>query len=277
MTSDLLSLPDDFFIGSDDTLICFYSNNKSSVKNKVVFTKNMFCLLQHGVKLVQTAWGEETITNKDLLILTSGSALMSESVAEDDNYEAILIFFGNDTLSDFYAKHPFKSSTKPQKKSILKVTRDEFLNNFCQSLQLLRSDNNKSIDDLKVQEILGYISAKYPDTFQLLVSQALRDKSTIKLKQVVDFNLNKGMSIEELSFLCDMSVSTFKRHFAAIYNMPPQRYFTQLKMEQAKRFLSLQKKPTEIYSELGYENLSAFSSEFKKHFGLSPKQFQNNI
>ena len=36
----------------------------------------------------------------------------------------------------------------------------------------------------------------------------------------------------------------------------------------------MQKRPSEIYADLGYENLSAFSTEFKKHFGMPPKQFQ---
>ncbi|WP_071781165.1 AraC family transcriptional regulator [Adhaeribacter aquaticus] len=31
-----------------------------------------------------------------------------------------------------------------------------------------------------------------------------------------------------------------------------------------------------MYYELGYESLSAFSNEFKKHFGLSPKQLQTH-
>jgi len=273
MNNSLFKLPDDFGIGSHDSLIYFYSNDKSSTKNKVVFTKNMFCLLQQGLKEVQTATGKQKVTDQELLMMTSGSVLMSESLAEQNTYEAILVFFGNDTLADFCNAHQLTIAKKESNTPVLKVQRDEFLNHYCQSLQLLRRQNNTAMNELKVQELLGYISSTYPEVFQQLVSNALAGKTDIKLKQVVELNLDKGLTVEELAFLCDMSLSTFKRHFVSQYNMPPQKYFIQVKMEKAKKSLALQKHPSEIYSELGYENLSAFSHEFKKYFGVSPKQF----
>lgn len=273
MNSDIYPLPDYFHISSNDTMIYFYSNNKASVKNKVVFTKNMFGLLLQGIKEVQTATGKEIITSGELLMLTSGSVLMSESLAENDKFEAILIFFGNNTLSDFCTKRKLTTNKKTTN-SIIKIFRDDFLNNFCNSIKLLRKENNTEIDELKVHEILGYVSSKFPETFQQFVSNAFADKTSTKLRQVVELNSNKGLTVEELAFLCNMSISTFKRHFADIYNMSPQKYFTKIKMEQAKGLLSLHKRPSEIYHELGYEHMAAFSNEFKKYFGISPKQFQ---
>ncbi len=273
MSSEIYTLPEDFNIGPADTLIHFYSNDRPSAKNKVVFTKNMICLLLHGIKEVQAATGTGTITSNDALLLTSGSILMSEQTVAN-KYEAILIFFGNKTLTDLCIKRGVSFTGKAVPNSIFKVPQDEFMKNFCFSLQLLKEQGNTGMNEVKVEEILNYISTTSPDLFDHFVSQALAVKSGIKIKQVVGMNLNKGLTTEELAFLCDMSISTFKRHFANQYKMPPQKYFLQQKMEQARSLLSLQKRPSEIYAELGYENLSAFSNEFKKHFGLSPKQFQ---
>lgn len=198
MNTELFTLPDDFCSGSNDTLIYFYSNTRSSVKNRVVFTKNMFCLLQHGVKEVQTAAGKEVITSGQVLMLTSGSTLMSESVAENNRYEAIIIFFGNKTLTDFCARHKLtvKSSAG---KAIYKVSRDAFLDNYCYSVQLLRAQHAAGMDELKTHEILAYVYSKYPETFRQFVSQALASGTDIKLKQVVELNSNKGLTIEELA------------------------------------------------------------------------------
>ncbi|MEL1244598.1 AraC family transcriptional regulator [Flavobacterium sp. DGU11] len=273
MSSIIYTLPEGFTTGTDDTLIYFYTNDRPSEKNKVVFTKNMLCLLQNGIKVVHTANGKEIVTNEEVLMLASGSILMSEQTVAN-KYEAILIFFGNKTLSDFCAKRRLSFNEKSPSKSIFKVPQDSFLKNFCLSLKLLKEQGNSEMNEVKIQEVLNYISTTSPDIFNRFVGQALAGKSDIKIKQVVGLNLHNGLTTEELAFLCDMSVSTFKRHFAALYNMPPQKYFLQQKMDQAKLLLSLQKRPSEIYAELGYENLSAFSNEFKKHFGLSPKQFQ---
>ncbi len=233
----------------------------------------MFCLLQIGVKEVQTAEGKELITDRDILLLSSGSTLMSERVAENKEYEAILIFFSNKVLSDYAATSLCSKTNLDQAKGICKFEKDPFINNFCESLQLLRRQGNSEMDELKARELLMYVSVRYPDQFKAFVLQAFNDKTEIKLRQVVSLNLNKGLSIDELAFLCDMSVSTFKRHFMSTYKMSPQRYFQQMKMDKARFLLSLQKRPSEIYTELGYANLAAFSNEFKKYFGCSPSQF----
>lgn len=277
MNTEVFTLPDDFNKNVEDNLIYFYENNRSSRNNKVVFTRNLLCLLQHGTKEVHTAGQRELVTNREILMLTSGSTLMSESLADNGRYEAILIFFSNEVLIDFCASGSLKADRGKHGTSIYKIGRDEFLKNYCQSLYLLRTQGSSALNYLKVREILSYIHLKYPETFQHFISSALSSGANVKLRQIVESNLNKGLSIDELAFLCNMSASTFKRHFSATYNTSPQKYFNRLKMEQAKALLSLQKKASEIYMELGYANLSAFSNEFKKHFGQSPSQFQSNI
>jgi AraC family transcriptional regulator, exoenzyme S synthesis regulatory protein ExsA len=274
MTKEIYTLPADFGI-EDETSIYFYSNDQSSVKNKIVYTKNVLCLLLRGKKEVQTPAGKEVVTSDEMMILTSGSVLLSESLSDNDRSEAIIIFFDNKILSDVCAKRKLKINPGIAIKPLLKIVRDDFINTFCQSLQVLQQENNTAINEFKVQEILGYISSKFPEIFQQLVSQALADPSKIKLQQIVDLYANKGLTVEELAFLCNMSTSSFKRRFADIYEMSPGKYFTHLKMEQAKLLLSMQRRPSSIYPELGYENLSSFSNEFKKHFGVSPKQFQS--
>jgi AraC-like DNA-binding protein len=275
MQEQRATLPNDFGIGSDDTLIYHYSNKKPSVKNKVVFTTNMICFLQHGVKGVETATGREVITSKDVLILANGSTLMSESVAEGNRYEALLVFFGNKTLADFCAHQNISIDKKIQSHSILKVQRDEFLQLYSQSLSLLAHEPNTNLNRIKVQEVLSYLSLKFSDVFQRLVAQALSDKTDIKLRQVVELHAGNNLTVEELAFLCNQSLSTFKRHFTDLYGVSPQKYFLRKKMEQAKALLSLQRRPSEVSAEIGYGSLSSFSNEFKKHFGISPKTYQH--
>jgi AraC family transcriptional regulator, exoenzyme S synthesis regulatory protein ExsA len=273
MTKEIYSLPSDFGL-NNETSIYFYSNDKSSVKNKIIYTTNVLCLLLCGKKEVQTPTGKEIITSKDMMILTSGSVLLSESVSDSNKSEAIIIFFDNKILLDVCAKHKVTIAPGMRPNQLLKISRDDFIDNFCQSLQLLRQQNNTAINELKVQEILSYLSSKFPVIFNQLVAQAVDDAGSIKLQQIVDLNAAKNLTIEELAFLCNRSVSTFKRHFVEIYGLSPRKYFTQLKMEQAKLLLSLQKRPSAIYLELGYENLSAFSNEFKKYHGVSPNSFK---
>lgn len=266
-------LPDDLSDSTYDALIHFYHTTLSSRKNKVVFKKNMACFLLKGVKEVHTSTENICISNNEVLILCNGSTLMSETVASNGEYEAILLFFGNDTLLNVCNQLKYKIPKNINSKGVISFTKDRYLRHYVDSLQLLR-DSNTTIHEIKVREFLVYLLTEHPDVFKQLLAQAFKDSKNIKLQQVIEMNVNSGLNLNELAFLCDMSLSSFKRHFFELYEMSPQKYFLDKKMGKALHLLSLQKSPTEISNELGYENLSAFSYEFKKRIGVSPKQYQ---
>lgn len=92
----------------------------------------------------------------------------------------------------------------------------------------------------------------------------------LPLRTVVAHHQDGNLSIAELAFLCNMSVSTFKRRFQDVYGKAPGRFLHERRMERAKSLLSRNLRPSEIYLDLGYESPAAFSTEFKKHFGVAP-------
>jgi AraC-like DNA-binding protein len=72
-----------------------------------------------------------------------------------------------------------------------------------------------------------------------------------------------------------MSLSSFKRRFARIYGNSPNRWLLEKRMERAAKMLRQHnRKASEIYYELGYENLSSFIQSFKQIYGITPKQYQ---
>jgi AraC-like DNA-binding protein len=75
-----------------------------------------------------------------------------------------------------------------------------------------------------------------------------------------------------------MSLSTFKRRFARLYGNSPNRWLLEKRMEMAAEMLRKSDcKASEIFSELGYENLSSFIQSFKQIYGVTPKQYQLSI
>ena len=91
-------------------------------------------------------------------------------------------------------------------------------------------------------------------------------------RKIVDANIHTHLNVAEIAFLANMSLSSFKRHFAKTYNANPGRWLQQKRLQQAKKILDKgDKKPSEIYALYGYTNLSNFSTAFKNEFGYSPK------
>lgn len=53
--------------------------------------------------------------------------------------------------------------------------------------------------------------------------------------------------------------------------MTPQKWLTERRLELAHyQIEEKQRKPIDVYFEVGFENLSHFSHAFKKHFGYAP-------
>jgi AraC-like DNA-binding protein len=125
----------------------------------------------------------------------------------------------------------------------------------------------------KLEEILLYLIERERPVLTDFIHTALQSVPSPEIIEVIKNPANINLTVEELAFLCSMSISTFKRKFAEIYNTSPKKYFIEQKMKQAVYWLRQNKRPSEIYYELGYENLSAFSNEFKKCFGVSPSTY----
>lgn len=70
-----------------------------------------------------------------------------------------------------------------------------------------------------------------------------------------------------------MSLSTFKKCFIKEYNENPNKFLQKKRLAKAKELLQQRKqKPSEMYLELGYKNLSNFRAAFKNEFGLTPRE-----
>ena len=84
---------------------------------------------------------------------------------------------------------------------------------------------------------------------------------------------NDFPGIERLAAMAHMSPTKYKLLYTRIYGMPPKKYFIQKKMELAREMLATGNyRVSEIVYELGYSNQGFFTQQFRKIFGVLPKQ-----
>ena len=270
-------LPHDF--GSDpsaEVYFHYYSTDSSSIKNKVFLSKNLICLLLSGEKEVFNRYSQEKVDRERLLLVPAGSALMSENVADTETFQSILLFFPSSLMLGLL--HDGLLGTKdhrPVQKSIRAIGKDAFIRNFEDSLQLLRDciDKEEAMRQHKLQELLLYLLAKHPAQMHGFLRESLQADEALSFRQTVESNLDRGLCLEEMAFLCHMSLSTFKRKFAHVFNDSPGSFMLAHKMNAAKKLLMAGKAPADVSARLGYHETSSFSKAFKKHFKSSPKAF----
>lgn len=80
-------------------------------------------------------------------------------------------------------------------------------------------------------------------------------------------------SIESLAKTAYMSESKLKKLFKKAYGMAPYEYYQKNRMHKAKELLRSRKHSvSQVGTMLGYQNMSNFSSAFKKEFDCLPSQ-----
>jgi AraC family transcriptional regulator, exoenzyme S synthesis regulatory protein ExsA len=86
-------------------------------------------------------------------------------------------------------------------------------------------------------------------------------------------NFKFNVSIERFAYLTGRSLSAFKRDFEKIFGATPSHWLVQKRLEEAYYLINRKsKRPSDIYLDLGFEDLSHFSFAFKRLFGHTPTQ-----
>lgn len=252
-------------------------------KAKVILHHHMFGLLQEGQKSIFYPQKNVVINDNQLLMLSAGNCIMSEkTAAESGRYRAILLFFDAAALGRFMVKHPGlgaerrKGAKAPEPFIVLE--KDSFLKNFIASLDLLLTRDtplSKEWQFMKFEELMLYLFESRPSALLDFYTAAQGNEEEWEIRRTVETNIENNITVEELAFLCNTSLSTFKRRFTKIYGTSPNKWMLQKRMEMASDMLRQQgNKPSDVYHKVGYENLSSFIESFKQTFGVTPGAWQ---
>ena len=262
--------------------IFHYESDTASIKGRITLQQNLFSFLLEGEKTVYYPATKVSIKPDQFILLSAGNCLMSEKIAaQDGRYRSILISFDNNILADFFSKYPeiLQSTNRQyQEEPFLVFDKDAFLNNFIESLRCILTIGQSVSADMrliKLHELLLYLGENYPGQLQLLRNISQEADEQITIRQAATANIEHPVTVEELAFLCNTSLSTFKRRFAKVYGTSPNKWLLEQRMHKAAQLLRQgDHKASEIYYQIGYENLSSFIQSFKQIYGVTPKQYQ---
>ncbi len=104
------------------------------------------------------------------------------------------------------------------------------------------------------------------------------DLNTIeRIKKYIDENY-KSASLESISDFFHLNLHYISRLFKMKTNMNFSDYLTQVRMEKAKILLATSEQLiSEICSCVGYSDPRSFSKAFKKHTGVTPREYKLNL
>lgn len=89
--------------------------------------------------------------------------------------------------------------------------------------------------------------------------------------------MHQPLTVRELAEAVRMSESGFAHMFKATTGVSPLQFLKQMRLEHACKFLLSGSNVSETADSVGYTSLSHFISEFKRHFGESPRAYAQRL
>lgn len=121
------------------------------------------------------------------------------------------------------------------------------------------------------------IDRKTQSPFIMFRGQKKHEDEPIKLAQdFIEENVGERISVEDLALKYAIGRRHFERRFKKATNNTPVEYIQRVKIEAAKKFLeNSSKNVTEVMYEVGYNDIKAFRTVFRKITGLAPMEYRN--
>ncbi len=139
--------------------------------------------------------------------------------------------------------------------------------------ELFRHD--ETAENIKPTELL-YLIISHGDC--CLKSKLLRNMDIAggNFEQIVYNHMFKDISIEQLSEICNRSLTSFKKEFKRHFEMPPHKWYIRQRLMHSRLLLiSTNKSVSEIGHECAFPNTSHFIKLFKKEYSITPSVYRS--
>ena len=257
------------YINTDIKLSCF---EDKLFKDEALFDHHMLVWFISGeTKIIQADTTRIFGAGDTFLIPRNQLATFINYPKDGLPHKSVVMHLTVDRLKEFYAKN--KVDIKPSYQSrVLSFDRHPLLESCLASLIPyfeLKEQLPERIAAIKIEEAINILRIIDPEIDHLLAN--FEEPGKINLVDFMEKNFMFNMTMDKFGYLTGRSLTTFKRDFKKSFDCTPQKWLTQKRLELAHyQIRERKRKPSEVYWEVGFENLSHFTSAFKSHFGYSP-------
>lgn len=211
-----------------------------------------------------------------LMVKRNQLAKATEMPPEGGYFQSVSMHLSQDLLRKFSMEQGLQASGPYRGEGIVLLKQDAFSRSFADSLAPYISADSGTLDpslaQLKVTEALLLILRLNPSIKDLLFD--FSEPGKIDLEEFMNQHFTFNVEMKQFAYLTGRSLATFKRDFEKIFHTSPGRWLQQKRLAQAYYLIREKgEKPSDVYLEVGFEDLSHFSFAFKKEFGMAPSKY----
>ncbi|MCT2562413.1 helix-turn-helix domain-containing protein [Chryseobacterium herbae] len=192
---------------------------------------------------------------------------------EEVGFKSLSIRFDDELLKEMSLEEHFVLPERSKTSAFTDVSEVKHLKYFMESLlqyQDLLENKSPELALLKQKEALFLLFGHDPSLKNILYD--ISDPHKIDLEGFMQKNYHFNVKLDRFAYLTGRSLATFKRDFEKIFGTAPRKWLLEKRLQEARYLLEKGKKATDIYLDLGFEDLSHFSFAFKKQYGLPPSR-----
>jgi transcriptional regulator GlxA family with amidase domain len=144
-------------------------------------------------------------------------------------------------------------------------------------LHLIEKYAGREISILSAKVFAIEIERTNQSSFLIFQGQKEHEDGAVKQAQeFIEKNYQEKISVDQLARLIAVGRRSFERRFKKATSNTVAEYIQRVKVEAAKKELEASRKNVnEVMYELGYSDIKAFRTTFKKITGLSPVAYRN--
>jgi len=192
--------------------------------------------------------------------------------AEGGEFKSINIYMSQEFLRRYAVDNKIQQVGRYTGDQIIPMPADPFLVGYFNSLLPYFSHKvqpSEAMSELKTKEAVELLLRINPDLKYFLFD--FSEPYKIDLEAFMNKNYMYNVPAEQFAKLTGRSLASFKRDFEKIFNTSPGQWLQKKRLAEAYYLITRKgRKVSEVYLDVGFENLSHFSYAFKKAYGVAP-------
>jgi AraC family transcriptional regulator, exoenzyme S synthesis regulatory protein ExsA len=228
-----------------------------------------------GQTLIYHQRGEMVLEEGQFLIGRRNQFAKSIKVpAAQKEYQCISVIMNNDRLQQYARDNGIICEERYHGAKNILLAPNNILKGYFQSIipyTELGTAISKKMAAIKVYEAIALVLEMRPDLEAFLFD--FSDPHKQSLEEFMLKNYRYNAPIGHFAKLSGRSLTSFKREFTDIFNTSPGTWLKEKRLSEAYFLIKKKnRKPKDIYLDLGFENLSHFYTSFKQKYGMTPAE-----
>lgn len=250
----------------DDGMSCLHRNHS----HVMVYMYSGELEINERGRTTRLHKGECAFIRKDF------SVQLTKQAFNGEQFKAIFLMFTSKFLRDFYQKLDkgnIPGDAKRSKISLCKLpsNRPDIVSLFESMTPYFDSTMQPTDALLNLKMIEGVYVLLNTDKNLYASLFDFTEPWKINIIDFLEKNYMNELSLEEIANYTGRSLATFKRDFAKISDLTPQKWLIKRRLEAAHDLIQAgSKKVSEVCFDVGFKNLSHFSKIYKEAYGVAP-------